>query len=207
MLHPGICPTRREMPAVSSRISGTPAGTAAAASTASGETASVPCTTTVRAPSAAVNPTTQATTPASTTTRATATPTCLRDTPDHPSAARATGNDAPRYPQPLWPVAWTSHASRSVSLAGSATPRWNGLQQTREPRTEGDGTSAAHGPAVDQDGGGGRLAAGGADWESPAVQYPAKKGRATAAGKMSDDVHPRTGRSILGQAGLIGCIE
>jgi predicted RNA binding protein YcfA (HicA-like mRNA interferase family) len=38
-------------------------------------------------------------------------------------------------------------------------------------------------------------------------KHPTKKGRVTIAGKMSDDVHPRTERSILRQAGLIGGTE
>ena len=38
-------------------------------------------------------------------------------------------------------------------------------------------------------------------------KHPTKKGRVTIAGKMSDDVHPRTERSILRQAGLTGGTE
>jgi predicted RNA binding protein YcfA (HicA-like mRNA interferase family) len=33
-------------------------------------------------------------------------------------------------------------------------------------------------------------------------KHPRKRGRVTIAGKSSDDVHPRTERSIIRQAGL-----
>ena len=35
-------------------------------------------------------------------------------------------------------------------------------------------------------------------------EHPAKPGRVTISGKLSSDVHPKTERSILRQAGLIG---
>lgn len=38
-------------------------------------------------------------------------------------------------------------------------------------------------------------------------KHPAKLGRVTIAGKPSEDVHPRTERSILKQAGLIGGVQ
>jgi predicted RNA binding protein YcfA (HicA-like mRNA interferase family) len=40
--------------------------------------------------------------------------------------------------------------------------------------------------------------------QSPAFKHPSKPGRVTIAGKLSEDVHPRTERSIRRQAGLIG---
>jgi predicted RNA binding protein YcfA (HicA-like mRNA interferase family) len=38
-------------------------------------------------------------------------------------------------------------------------------------------------------------------------KHPAKKGRVTISGKLSEDVHPKTERSILRQAGLIGGVQ
>lgn len=35
-------------------------------------------------------------------------------------------------------------------------------------------------------------------------EHPVKQGRVTMSGKSSSDVHPKTERSILRQAGLIG---
>ncbi len=35
-------------------------------------------------------------------------------------------------------------------------------------------------------------------------EHPVKPGRVTISGKLSSDVHPKTERSILRQAGLIG---
>ena len=38
-------------------------------------------------------------------------------------------------------------------------------------------------------------------------KHPAKKGRGHDLGKLSEDVHPKTERSILRQAGLIGGVQ
>src|SRR5262249_54154257 len=52
----------------------------------------------------------------------------------------------------------------------------NASHETRADRQPRGGWGAEHGPAVDQDGGGGRLAAGGADWKPSAVQASDQEG-------------------------------